>query len=67
MLAAIAIRDRAEIDVRIGINSGFVVVGPIGDDLWMDYSVFGDAAILAGRRWALKVGTASRPTAQTRE
>ncbi len=48
-LAAIEIRDRADVDVRIGINSGGVVVGPIGDDLWVDYSAFGDTIILAAR------------------
>jgi class 3 adenylate cyclase/tetratricopeptide (TPR) repeat protein len=48
-LAAIEIRDRAEVDVRIGINSGGVVVGPIGDDLWVDYSAFGDTIVLAAR------------------
>jgi class 3 adenylate cyclase/tetratricopeptide (TPR) repeat protein len=48
-LAALELRDREEVDVRIGINSGFVVVGPIGDDLWMDYSAFGDTIILAAR------------------
>jgi class 3 adenylate cyclase/tetratricopeptide (TPR) repeat protein len=48
-LAAIEIRDRTEVDIRIGINSGFVVVGPIGDDLWVDYSAFGDTIILAAR------------------
>jgi class 3 adenylate cyclase len=49
VLAAIEIRDGSEVDVRIGINSGFVVVGAIGDDLWMDYSAFGDTIILAAR------------------
>ena len=48
-LAALELRDREEVDVRIGINSGFVVVGPIGDDLSMDYSAFGDTIILGAR------------------
>ncbi len=28
--------------MRIGLNSGTVVVGAIGDDLWMDYTAMGD-------------------------
>ncbi len=35
--------------VRIGLNSGVVVVGSIGDDLRMDYTAQGDTANLAAR------------------
>jgi class 3 adenylate cyclase/tetratricopeptide (TPR) repeat protein len=46
-------RVRAETGVafamRIGLHSGPVVVGAIGDDLRMDYTAFGDTANLAAR------------------
>ena len=48
-LAALALKERAEIDVRIGINSGSVIVGAIGDDLRMDYTASGDTTVLAAR------------------
>lgn len=49
LLAGLAIRERAPVAVRIGLNSGAVVVGAIGDDLRMDYTAFGDTTILAAR------------------
>jgi class 3 adenylate cyclase/tetratricopeptide (TPR) repeat protein len=35
--------------MRIGVNSGLVVVGSIGDDLRMDYTAVGDTTNLAAR------------------
>ncbi len=61
-LAAIAIGDALDrmrtaaagsswsrVQVRMGINSGQVVVGAIGDDLRMDYTASGDTTHLAAR------------------
>jgi class 3 adenylate cyclase/tetratricopeptide (TPR) repeat protein len=39
----------ADFTMRIGLNSGPVVVGAIGDDLRMDYTAQGDTANLAAR------------------
>ncbi len=39
----------AEFRMRIGLNSGSVVVGSIGDDLRMDYTAVGDTTNLAHR------------------
>src|SRR6266571_5257308 len=53
-----AIRDVAQalqaerglsLQMRIGINTGLVVVGKIGDDLRMDYTAVGDTTNLAAR------------------
>ncbi|HYB48780.1 MAG TPA: AAA family ATPase [Streptosporangiaceae bacterium] len=49
VLAALGIAARAEVRTRIGINSGLVVVGTIGDDLRVDYTAFGDTTVLAAR------------------
>jgi class 3 adenylate cyclase len=38
-----------EFKMRIGLNSGPVVVGAIGDDLRMDYTAVGDTTNLAAR------------------
>jgi class 3 adenylate cyclase len=53
-----AIRDLAQtlqaerglsLQMRMGLNTGFVVVGMIGDDLRMDYTAVGDTTNLAAR------------------
>jgi len=60
-LAAVAIRetlggrvdlglsDSPELTVRMGLNTGAVVVGAIGDNLRMDYTAIGDTTNLAAR------------------
>jgi class 3 adenylate cyclase len=42
-----------EIHVRLGLNTGLVVVGRIGDDLRMDYTAVGNTTHLAARMQAL--------------
>jgi len=37
------------LDVRLGLHTGFVVVGAIGDNLRMDYTAVGDTTHLAAR------------------
>ena len=37
------------LEVRIGVNSGFLVVGRIGNDLRMDYTAIGDTTNVAAR------------------
>jgi class 3 adenylate cyclase/tetratricopeptide (TPR) repeat protein len=47
-------RERAvELQLRLGLNTGLVVVGRIGDDLRMDYTAVGDTTHLASRMQAL--------------
>lgn len=40
---------KLEIDVRVGINTGLVMVGQVGSDLQMEYTALGDAINLAAR------------------
>src|SRR5204862_2824198 len=62
VLAALDIRDAVQaqapvlsssgperLDLRMGIHTGFVVVGAIGDNLRMDYTAVGDTTHLAAR------------------
>ncbi len=47
-----------EFKMRVGLNSGPVVVGSIGDDLRMDYTAIGDTTNLAARMESMaKAGT----------
>lgn len=56
VIAALEFRSAVQVDdalsglaVRIGINTGDVVVGEIGDRLHTDYTAFGDATVVAAR------------------
>jgi class 3 adenylate cyclase len=42
-----------QIRLRLGLNTGLVVVGRIGDDLRMDYTAVGNTTHLAGAEQAL--------------
>jgi class 3 adenylate cyclase/tetratricopeptide (TPR) repeat protein len=56
-----------EIRLRLGLNTGLVVVGRIGDDLRMDYTAVGDTTHLAARMQALaEPGTILIPEAAHR-
>jgi class 3 adenylate cyclase len=67
VLAALGIVARAEVPVRVGINSGLVVVGTIGDDLRVDYTAFGDTTVLAARLQAAAEPGAVLVSQQTAE
>jgi class 3 adenylate cyclase/tetratricopeptide (TPR) repeat protein len=49
VLVALGVTAKAQLQIRIGINSGLVVLGKIGDDLRVDYTAFGDTTMLAAR------------------
>jgi class 3 adenylate cyclase/tetratricopeptide (TPR) repeat protein len=48
-LSTVVRRGGEELDVRMGINTGLVVVGKIGDNLRMDYTAVGDTTHVASR------------------
>jgi class 3 adenylate cyclase/tetratricopeptide (TPR) repeat protein len=54
-----------EIELRIGLNSGEVVVGAIGNDLHMEYSAVGQTTHLAARMEQLATPGTVRLTAYT--
>lgn len=54
-----------EIELRIGLNSGEVVVGAIGNDLHMEYSAVGQTTHLAARMEQLATPGTVRLTAHT--
>ena len=54
----IRLRSGLEFGLRVGINTGLVVVGEIGSDLRMEYTALGDAINLAARmEQTAQVGT----------
>jgi class 3 adenylate cyclase/tetratricopeptide (TPR) repeat protein len=54
-----------EVQIRVGLNSGEVVVRAIGNDLHMDYSAIGQATHLAARMEQLAPPRSIRLTAET--
>jgi class 3 adenylate cyclase/tetratricopeptide (TPR) repeat protein len=54
-----------EVQIRVGLNSGEVVVRAIGNDLHMDYSAIGQATHLAARMEQLATPGSIRLTADT--
>jgi hypothetical protein len=54
-----------EVQVRVGLNSGEVVVRAIGNDLHMDYSAIGQTTHLAARMEQLATPGSIRLTAET--
>jgi class 3 adenylate cyclase len=54
-----------EVHIRVGLNSGEVVVRAIGNDLHMDYSAIGQTTHLAARMEQLAAPGSIRLTAET--
>jgi len=54
-----------EVQIRVGLNSGAVVVGAIGSDLQMDYTAVGQTTHLAARMEQLAAPGTVRLTADT--
>jgi class 3 adenylate cyclase len=54
-----------EVQIRVGLNSGEVVVRAIGNDLHMDYTAVGQTTHLAARMEQLAAPGSTRLTAQT--
>jgi class 3 adenylate cyclase/tetratricopeptide (TPR) repeat protein len=54
-----------EVQIRVGLNSGQVVVGSIGNDLHMDYTAVGQSTHLAARMEQLASPGSTRITADT--
>jgi class 3 adenylate cyclase len=54
-----------EVQIRVGLNSGEVVVRTIGSDLRMDYTAVGQTTHLAARMEQLAPPGTVRPTAET--
>jgi class 3 adenylate cyclase len=54
-----------EVQIRVGLNSGEVVVRSIGSDLHMDYTAVGQTTHLAARMEQLATPGSIRPTANT--
>src|SRR5204862_5228978 len=54
-----------EMQIRVGLNSGEVVVRAIGNDLHMDYSAIGQTTHLAARMEQLATPGSIRLTAET--
>ncbi len=54
-----------EVQIRVGLNSGEVVVRAIGNDLHMDYSAIGQTTHLAARMEQLALPGSIRLTAET--
>ncbi len=64
----VGLYDEMALSVRIGMNTGLVVVGRIGDNLRMDYTAIGDTTNLAARMQQMapvaRFGSQRRPIAR---
>jgi class 3 adenylate cyclase len=58
-------RDGVEVGIRIGLNSGEVVVRVIADDLHLDYTALGQAVHLAARMEQVAAPGSIRIAAET--